>query len=151
MQPAEPAREFFLCHVSDDKDTMVRPLARALEAQGMSCWLDEAEILVGDSLITAVQTGLKSSRYLVCFITDAFFERGWPNAELEAALSMQLGGRAMTVLPIIDCDTEKYKADYALLSPKKAARWSDGIDGLVAELRRVRDRDARQDAPTDAS
>jgi len=37
-------RSVFLNHVSDDKEDIVRPFARALEAEGISYWLDEAEL-----------------------------------------------------------------------------------------------------------
>src|SRR5207237_3845146 len=49
---AEADREFdvFVCHAGEDKDSVVRPLALALQEQGLAVWYDEFELRIGDSL-----------------------------------------------------------------------------------------------------
>ena len=130
-------RRIFLSHCSDDKEEYVRPFARALEARGISYWLDEAELRWGDSLTQGMNRGLAISEYVMCFISNAFIERGWPEAELGAALSGQLGGASTTVLPILIADSEVVFREYPLLRDRIARRWEDGIDALVKELVRV--------------
>ena len=130
-------RRIFLSHCQDDKDKYVRPFARALEAQGISYWLDEAELKWGDSLTQGINRGLAISEYVVCFISDAFMERGWPEAELGAALSGQMSGAGTTVLPILIADSEVVFREYALLRDRVARRWEDGIDALVEEIVRM--------------
>ena len=130
-------RRIFLSHCSDDKEEYVRPFARALEARGISYWLDEAELRWGDSLTHGMNRGLAISEYVMCFISNAFIERGWPEAELGAALSGQLGGASTTVLPILIADSEVVFREYPLLRDRVARRWEDGIDALVKELVRV--------------
>ena len=127
-------RTVFLSHCSDDKDTYVRPFMRTLEAQGISYWLDEAELRWGDSLTKGISRGLAISEYIIFFISDAFIERGWPPAELGAALSEQLSGGSKTVLPILIADSETVFQEYPLLRDLLARRWEDGIEALVAEL-----------------
>jgi hypothetical protein len=39
----------FLCHAGEDKEQVVRPLARKLEDTGITCWLDEAEVRWGEN------------------------------------------------------------------------------------------------------
>jgi len=41
--------DVFICHASEDKDAVARPLAKALEARGLTVWLDEFQIKLGDS------------------------------------------------------------------------------------------------------
>lgn len=132
-------RSVFLSHCSDDKDMYVRPFARALEARGITYWLDEAELRWGDSLTQGVNRGLAISEYVVCFISDAFIERGWPAAELGAALSDQLSGGGKTVLPILIADSEIVFKECPLLRDLLARSWEDGIEALVEELVRMLD------------
>ena len=134
---AGEVRSVFLSHCSDDKEKYVRPFARALEAKGISYWLDEAELRWGDSLTQGVNRGLSISEYVICFISDAFVERGWPEAELGAALSGQLSGDGTTVLPILIAEPDRVFREYPLLRDRRAQRWEDGIDVLVGELARL--------------
>lgn len=47
----------FLSHNVADKP-FVRRIARDLDNQGVRCWVDEAEIKVGDSLIEKIRQGI---------------------------------------------------------------------------------------------
>jgi hypothetical protein len=47
-------RDVFLCHTSEDKDEVVRPLVAALAESDISVWFNEAEIKWGDSITQAV-------------------------------------------------------------------------------------------------
>ena len=130
-------RRVYLSHCSADKEDYVRPFARSLEARGISYWLDEAELAWGDSLTHGINRGLAISEYVVCFISDAFIERGWPEAELGAALSAQFGGTGTKVLPVLISDSETVFIEYPLLRDRLARQWTDGIDALIDELERI--------------
>lgn len=58
----------FLSHTHKDKP-FVRKLAQALEINGVRVWVDEAEIKVGDSLITKIEEGIKDVDYLGVILT----------------------------------------------------------------------------------
>ena len=55
-------RDIFICHASEDKEAIVRPLVESFKQAGISCWYDEAEIKWGDSITQKVNEGLKISR-----------------------------------------------------------------------------------------
>ena len=40
----------FICHASEDKDSAVEPLAKALRARGLRVWYDRWTLNIGDSL-----------------------------------------------------------------------------------------------------
>ena len=40
----------FICHASEDKTAIARPLHEALENAGVNSWLDESEIRLGQSI-----------------------------------------------------------------------------------------------------
>lgn len=130
-------RTVFLCHVSEDKERLVKPVARLLESKGITYWLDEAEILWGDSLTGAINEGLKMSDYLICFISDAFIGRGWPEGELGAILSTEFSKRTRRVLPIIAGDKERILDEYPLLRDKRHINLEDGLDNMFNKLSAV--------------
>ena len=131
-------RRVFLSHVGEDKEAIVRPFAEALERERISYWLDEAEILWGENLIAKINEGLATSDFVVCFISNKFLERKWPKAELDAAMSEEIGGGKNRVLPVLLADKEACFAQYPLLRTKLSKEWVPGkIEELIAELKRV--------------
>jgi hypothetical protein len=58
-------RHFFICHTTDDREAVVRPLYRRLIADGYSVWYDEAEITWGESITQKVNWGLANSRFVI--------------------------------------------------------------------------------------
>jgi hypothetical protein len=48
----------FLSHSSKDK-RFARRLARDLQDRGVKVWIDEAAMLIGDSLITKIEQGIR--------------------------------------------------------------------------------------------
>jgi hypothetical protein len=95
-------REFdvFVSHATEDKNSVVRPLAHALEERGVNVWYDEFELRVGDSLRRKIDAGIARSRFGLVVLSPAFFAKNWPQYELDGlvALDMSDGGRRL--LPI---------------------------------------------------
>lgn len=129
------SKDVFLCHVSEDKEHIVRPFARMLEANSITFWLDEAEIRWGDSLIRSINKGLKESRFLICFISESFIGRGWPEGEVGALLCSELSEGGKRILPIYIAENEMIFKEYPLFRDKKSLRWEIGIENIIKELR----------------
>jgi formylglycine-generating enzyme required for sulfatase activity/nucleoside phosphorylase len=102
--PPVPRRErgrvarVFLSHASPDKPT-VRRIAAALRAAGHEPWLDEDDILVGESIPAAVERGLRDADFVVLCLSKAAAARGWVEAERDATLMQQFSERKERVLP----------------------------------------------------
>jgi TIR domain len=96
---AKPTRDIFVCHASEDKDEVVRPLVEAFTAAGVSCWYDEAEIHWGDSITQKVNEGLASLRFVVVVFSPTFVRKNWPQRELNAVLNQEVssGGQFSAV------------------------------------------------------
>jgi hypothetical protein len=88
----------FLSHASMDKPA-VRRIAEALRAAGHQPWLDEEEILVGQSIPAAVESGLRKADFVVICLSRAAAERGWIEAERDAAVMQQFRERKERILP----------------------------------------------------
>lgn len=65
--------DVFICHASEDKDAVARPLAEALRERHIDVWYDEFSMKVGDSLREAIDRGLANCRYGIVVVSPAFF------------------------------------------------------------------------------
>ena len=52
--------DLFISHASEDKDSIVRPLAQLLSDSGLRVWLDETEIKLGDSLRRSIEIKIRA-------------------------------------------------------------------------------------------
>ncbi|WP_420608251.1 DUF1883 domain-containing protein [Novosphingopyxis sp.] len=91
--------DVFISHASEDKDDVVRPLANALKAGGLSVWYDEFELRIGDSLRRKIDRGLAGSRFGVVVLSKSFFGRGWPEYELDGLVTRAVSGDQV-LLPV---------------------------------------------------
>jgi TIR domain len=125
----------FISHASDDKDTLVRPLAAALAQQGFRVWYDEFELKVGDSLRQRIDHGLASSTYGIVVLSHAFFAKNWPRYELDGLTSRQMVGEKV-ILPIWHNVTKDEIMHYSpTLADRLALSSSDRtVSSMVTEL-----------------
>jgi hypothetical protein len=77
--------DVFICHASEDKADVARPLAEALRNEGINVWLDEFQMRVGDSLRRKIDEGLRNSAYGVVILSPSFFLKQWPQWELDGS------------------------------------------------------------------
>ena len=130
-------RSVFLSHVSEDKEQIVCPFARALDVVGIPYWLDEAELKWGTSLTRGINKGLATSDFVVPFISKKFIERGWPEAELGSALAAQMKDGSTRLLPIFVADKKEVLKEYPVLDTLIYKEWKIGINKLVKELKAI--------------
>lgn len=90
----------FLCHNSKDK-LFVRELAERLKLDGVRVWLDEAELNIGDSLINRISGGIKDMDYVAVIISKNSIDSSWVQKEISLAMSKEIAGREVSVLPIL--------------------------------------------------
>src|SRR5688500_15790467 len=90
----------FLSHSHKDK-RFARRLAGDLVRWGVRVWIDEAEILVGDSLIAKIRDGLDQMEYVGAILSPDAVASRWVQEELDVAMNQQIGGRRVKVLPLV--------------------------------------------------
>jgi hypothetical protein len=124
------SREYdvFISHASEDKDSIVRPLAHALRDGGLKVWYDEFELRIGDSLRRKIDTGLAKSRFGVVVLSRSFFGKGWTNYELDGLVTRALSGEQI-LLPIWHEITKQELINYSPSLADKVAR-STGINTI---------------------
>ena len=127
--------DVFICHAREDKDDFVRPLAEALRAHYLDVWYDEFTLRIGDSLREAIDRGLADSRFGITVLSQHFFQRRWPQRELNGLVAREIAEERQLVLPIwhrIDRqEILKYSPPLADVFAVSSAR---GIEAVVNEL-----------------
>ena len=86
---SEIKKDVFICHASEDKLTIIKPLLAALDKEGITYWYDEAEINWGESIPNKVNEGLRISRYVLVVLSSFFLSKNWPQRELNSALNTE--------------------------------------------------------------
>ncbi|MFB9865498.1 toll/interleukin-1 receptor domain-containing protein [Rufibacter immobilis] len=87
-------RDIFLCHAWDDRKGAAKELHDLLEANGVSVWFSEKDVLLGSSLLREIDKGLAKSKVGLVLVTPSFLERvrneGIADKELSALLARDL-------------------------------------------------------------
>ena len=94
-------KDIFICHASEDKDSVVRPLYTDLERAGFDIWYDEAEIKWGDSITQKVNWGLVHSRYGIVVLSQSFVDKKWPNREFDSVMNIESSTGEVRILPLV--------------------------------------------------
>jgi hypothetical protein len=121
----------FLCHSSVDKG-WVRMVHDDLKHLGVNCWLDENKIKVGDSIVSKISEGLKTSKTLLLFLSKKSIESQWTKKEWQSFLSRQLSSEELTILPVLleDCAVPEILADI---------KYADFREGYYEGFRQIYD------------
>lgn len=93
------SRVAFLSHSSKDKP-FVRQLAADLTAAGVTVWLDEQRIKVGESIPEKISQGLAESDYFLLAVSKESVNSEWVKKELNNALINEVQRRSVHVLPL---------------------------------------------------
>jgi len=93
--------DLFLSHTHADKP-FVRELKKKLEKRGVGkVWLDEAELMLGDSLQQKIAEGIKKTKYFGVVLSPASIKSNWVKKELEIAMNREIETDKVVVLPLL--------------------------------------------------
>jgi DNA-binding NarL/FixJ family response regulator len=139
LQSTDVDWDVFISHATEDKEILVRPLARSLQDLGLHVWYDEFELRLGDSLSRKIDIGLARSRFGVVVLSPAFFAKNWPQYELAGLVTRETSGETNLILPLWHniSKTEVMARSPALAD--KLARSTAGlaVEDIAAEIFRI--------------
>ena len=130
----------FVSYAQADK-LVARDIADRLQGAGLRVWFDEWALSPGDSITEKIESELRASDLLIVLLSPASVKSHWVKAELNAALSVELRSRAVTVIPalIADCEIPFGLRDRVYLDLRSDL--SQGVEGLIRQLGIVPDID----------
>ena len=131
----ESVFDVFICHTTEDKVDVVRPLATALRDAGLRVWYDEFELKIGDSLRRKIDKGLAASHFGVVVLSQAFFGRGWPEYELDGLVTQTVSG-LQVLLPVWHNVTKHEVMEYSPSLADRVARSTEThtVEEISAEI-----------------
>ncbi len=89
----------FLSHASEDKPFVER-LCEHLIAGGVTCWFDNREIRLGDSVAEKINEGLAAADYGVLVLSEHYVRKYWTTEELWSLLNKESISDRRLLLPI---------------------------------------------------
>lgn len=129
--------DVFICHASEDKVVVASPLAAELRNRGARVWIDETELMIGDSLRRAIDSGLTKCRFGVVVLSPSFFKKEWPQWELDGLAQREMVGGRVVILPVLHGMTNEELAKHSpLLAARLAAFWSEGAMKVADQIQR---------------
>ena len=133
-------RDLFLCHAWDDRRGVATELNDLLEAEGLSVWFSEKDILLGQPFMREIDRGLAKSRTGLVLVTPALLERvnnrGVSDKELSELLARDL------LIPVVHGTTyEEVRKVSPLLGSRNGLDTAEdsmkAIATKIAELVRI--------------
>lgn len=126
--------DIFICHASEDKESVVKPLVLKLESKGLRIWYDEFSLSLGDNLRGSIDKGLAQSRFGIVIFSKAFFKKKWPQYELDGLLEREMTGHKV-ILPVWHKITHEEMMKYSpSIAGRLAVLTSDGWDKVINSI-----------------
>lgn len=130
-----PAR-VFLSHNSEDKP-FVRRLAAALEGRGIRSWVDQAEMLPGDSLIGKIEAAIDDVDYVLVVLSPNSVQSEWVKREVRMAMQREIAGKKVVVIPVLyqDCRIPGFLRDKVFVDFRQEENFVPGVTEILRRLR----------------
>lgn len=102
--------DVFICHASEDKDTIAIPIYDALMGLNISAFIDHVEIKWGDSLIEKINSALAKSKYVIAILSASSVNKDWPKKELNSVLAREISEGKVKLLTLVKKEDEEIVA-----------------------------------------
>ncbi|MCC9295960.1 toll/interleukin-1 receptor domain-containing protein [Clostridium sp. WLY-B-L2] len=114
--------DVFISHASEDKDKLVRPLAKQLkEIYKVNVWYDEFTLEYGDSLLDSIERGLQNSRFGVVIFSPNFLKKVWTDHEFKSLKTKEMLLNKKVIIPVWYDVNKDEIAKYSLTLADKVA------------------------------
>lgn len=124
----------FLSHAHADR-SIVQQIYHELREADVPCWLDEAEILPGESIMGKVEEAIDDMDYLGVILSRTSVNSSWVRAELRMAMTEELKNARVVVIGLVidDCRIPGFLRDKLYIDLR--TDFTAGIHQLVSFLR----------------
>ena len=125
----------FLSHSSKDK-FFARKIAETLSSYGVTVWIDEAEIKIGDSFLDKISKAIDAVDYVAVLLSHNSVQSKWVQKELQIAMTKEIGEKTVIVLPILieQCPLPPYLSDKLYADFTNAENFEASLSKLLHAL-----------------
>ncbi len=93
----------FISHATEDKDRFVIDFAKKLRKTGIDAWVDEWEMLPGDSLVDKIfNQGLSNADFFIIVLSNVSISKPWVMEELNHAVIKRIESGTKIIPVVID-------------------------------------------------
>jgi hypothetical protein len=135
----------FISYSRGDRE-LARGIKLILESAGMQVWIDEGELLAGDSLIQRISEAVGNADFLVALVSENSIDSNWCQKEISLAVTDGINSGRTKAIPVRVGDVEMPRAladvlylDFDPASAEESA--SEIVDHIqrhvAASMRRV--------------
>jgi RNA-directed DNA polymerase len=128
--------EVFICHASEDKEEIARPLYESLTKESVNAFLDEKYLEWGDSLTEKINLALGRSKYVIAVLSENSINKAWPLKEINSTLAREITGEKK-LLTIVKGEHEKIFRELPLLEDKLYKSWNNNSDEIAKEIKQM--------------
>jgi hypothetical protein len=134
MKKTKP--DFFICHDWHDKEAVAKPIYEELTKRGYYVWLDETELLVGDSIQKKITKGIQNCTFGILILSRNLIDnKRWADFEAQSLMNRHISNNQNIILPIWHDVDEMDISEYSpYLVDKYALRTDDGIEAITNGL-----------------
>lgn len=127
--------EIFICHASEDKESMAKPIYESLTALKIHTFIDHVEIKWGDSLIEKINSALSKAKFVIAILSANSVEKKWPLKELHAVLAREIKDGKVKLLTLVkEEDEELIQSSLPLLQDKLFMVYKNNPDELAKKI-----------------
>jgi len=125
----------FISHNSKDKP-FARKLASSLRSHDIRCWVDEAEIRFGESLVQKISDAINKIDLVIAVISNNSVYSNWVRQELDWAMTKEIKGDRIIVIPIIieKCDIPFFLANKLYADFTDKDRFNNTLERLAESI-----------------
>lgn len=134
-------RKVFVSHASEDKDRFVREFAAKLRAEGIETWLDEWELVGGDSLPDRIfREGIGESDAVVVVVSRVSVTKRWVREELDVAVVRRIERECRLIPVVLDKAEVPVAISHLLHYDVESVGLAGAVDGVVRTVLGVPDK-----------
>jgi TIR domain len=125
----------FLSHSSLDKD-IVRRIATRLRECGVDVWLDERELIPGDTILEHVSDSIRYVDFVAVILSRSALGSPWVKKELSMAVTREIQEERKTVIPILieECEIPDFLKDKLYANFTDVRKFDEAMIQLLSSL-----------------
>ncbi|EML6323901.1 toll/interleukin-1 receptor domain-containing protein [Bacillus cereus] len=123
----------FLSHSSKNKSE-VEDLIPYINGAGLPVWFDKVNIDYGESIVKAIQKGIKQSAGVIFWITNDFINSNWCDLELTKFANRYASKRDILTIAVVHQDVDIEKIDFLFDDIKYLKRTNEDLETIAKEI-----------------
>ncbi|MBN1186513.1 MAG: toll/interleukin-1 receptor domain-containing protein [Bacteroidales bacterium] len=127
--------DLYISHSSKDKE-FVRKLANDLIKNGLTIWLDEWNMIPGESFADSMNQAMRDSKYILIIMSPAYFSSEWTKQEYNFGMYEELNSNKVKIIPVLykQCDIPIPLKSKLYIDFSSSEKYKPSLEKLIKDL-----------------